>query len=238
MYKTVINIDYYNYHTQEELKAIAESNKNIVQALYSMSYDKVSIGSIREIYDSIYYEIDLLKGSNQVHIVMKFVNDNNHSIFQQSKNENDLFSYYELENFTIVGVFQYIENHWSSWFNGAVSLMAADDLIGPIKVTEEDKKNFKRFKEMMYDPKTFYLGQLIWRDDKKENKMLDIKKIYVNEAKRTVAVRFSDDIVCKSKCSEDDEFDVYVGVALCVVQHQIGSKTAFKKFVDKKLKKK
>lgn len=62
----------------------------------------------------------------------------------------------------------------------------------------------------------------------------DIKKIYSNEAKRTVAVLFKDGDKRVVHCSENDEFDVYVGVALAVARKVYGSSEKFHKLVEKK----
>lgn len=60
-----------------------------------------------------------------------------------------------------------------------------------------------------------------------------IKGIYPNEKKKLVVVKFDDDSVIKVKCSKEDEFDVYVGVALAYSYKQYGSNTKFRKMVDK-----
>lgn len=60
-----------------------------------------------------------------------------------------------------------------------------------------------------------------------------IKGIYPNEEKKLVVVKFDDDSVIKVKCSKEDEFDVYVGVALAYSYKQYGSNTKFRKMVDK-----
>lgn len=61
-----------------------------------------------------------------------------------------------------------------------------------------------------------------------------IRKIYYNEDKGTVAVRTSDGGVYTSKCSADDCFDLYIGVALALAEKWFGSKSAFRRFVDSK----
>lgn len=63
-----------------------------------------------------------------------------------------------------------------------------------------------------------------------------IDSILVNEKKKIVTVIFNDDDVQIAKCSPEDEFDIYVGVAICISRHLAGSKTKFKKFVDKTAK--
>nr|DAW66829.1 MAG TPA: hypothetical protein [Caudoviricetes sp.] len=61
----------------------------------------------------------------------------------------------------------------------------------------------------------------------------DFKSITVNEKKRIVTVVFADGDVRMSKCNKSDQFDVAVGVALCVAQHLFGSKTNFHKKIEK-----
>lgn len=67
-------------------------------------------------------------------------------------------------------------------------------------------------------------------------KTSNISKIYVNEAKRTVAVKFVDGDVKVVHCSEGDSFDVYVGVSLALARKLYGTAEKFHKIVDKKRK--
>ena len=60
-----------------------------------------------------------------------------------------------------------------------------------------------------------------------------IRSITVNEKEKIVTVVFQGGDVRMQKCSAKDEFDPYIGVALCVAQHTFGSKTKFKKQVRK-----
>ena len=60
-----------------------------------------------------------------------------------------------------------------------------------------------------------------------------VRSITVNEQKKIVTVVFQGGDVRMQKCSAKDEFDPYIGVALCVAQHTFGSKTKFKKQVNK-----
>ena len=64
-----------------------------------------------------------------------------------------------------------------------------------------------------------------------------IKSVTANEEKRIVTVVFKDGDVRMSKCSKEDDFDLEVGIALCVAAHMFGSKNLFKKFVDSQKKK-
>ena len=64
----------------------------------------------------------------------------------------------------------------------------------------------------------------------------EIASILVNESKRVITVTFADGDVKMSKCSEKDEFDVKVGVALCVLYHMFGSSTKASKVIEQKAK--
>ena len=63
-----------------------------------------------------------------------------------------------------------------------------------------------------------------------------IKDVYVNESKKTVVVKFKDGAVVKKTACEEDTFDVYAGVALCLAAYMAGSTKNFHKYVDKRLK--
>ena len=63
-----------------------------------------------------------------------------------------------------------------------------------------------------------------------------IKDVYVNESKKTVVVKFKDGKVIKKTACEEDSFDVYAGVALCLAAYMAGSTKNFHKYVDKRLK--
>lgn len=63
-----------------------------------------------------------------------------------------------------------------------------------------------------------------------------IKDVYVNEFKKTVVVKFKDGAVVKKTACEEDTFDVYAGVALCLAAYMAGSTKNFHKYVDKRIK--
>lgn len=63
-----------------------------------------------------------------------------------------------------------------------------------------------------------------------------IKDVYVNESKKTVVVKFKDGAVVKKTACEEDTFDVYAGVALCLAAYMAGSTKNFHKYVDKRIK--
>ena len=63
-----------------------------------------------------------------------------------------------------------------------------------------------------------------------------IKDVYVNESKKTVVVKFKDGKVIKKTACEEDTFDVYAGVALCLAAYMAGSTKNFHKYVDKRIK--
>lgn len=61
------------------------------------------------------------------------------------------------------------------------------------------------------------------------------KDIWVNEKKKLVSTKLDDGKIIKVKCDDRDEFDPYVGVALAYCYKKFGSKSKFKKYVEKKL---
>lgn len=61
-----------------------------------------------------------------------------------------------------------------------------------------------------------------------------ISSITVNENMKIVTVVFEDGDVQMSKCTEDDKFDINVGVAMCIAYHLYGSKSKFHKEVESK----
>ena len=74
------------------------------------------------------------------------------------------------------------------------------------------------------------------KDIERESPESEIASILVNESKRVITVTFADGDVKMSKCSEKDEFDVKVGVALCVLYHMFGSNTKASKVIEQKAK--
>ena len=67
---------------------------------------------------------------------------------------------------------------------------------------------------------------------KKVNCFANVKKIYVNEKKKKVIVRFNDDKKETIMCSPDDEFDSVVGIALALMYSSFESKAACRKAID------
>lgn len=63
-----------------------------------------------------------------------------------------------------------------------------------------------------------------------------IRNIYVNESEKVIVVVFKDGEKQIVKCSPDDEFDIEVGVALAIARYCFGSKTQFRKFIQKNAK--
>ena len=49
--------------------------------------------------------------------------------------------------------------------------------------------------------------------------LLDIKGIFYNEKKKVVIVKFGDGRKVVTHCHEGDEFDLLVGISLCVTKH-------------------
>lgn len=66
----------------------------------------------------------------------------------------------------------------------------------------------------------------------------EIRNILVNENKRLITVVFTDGEHEIIKCSEEDHFDVNIGVALAITQHLYGSKSKFHKDIAKKIRRK
>lgn len=48
---------------------------------------------------------------------------------------------------------------------------------------------------------------------------IDIKDIFYNEEKKVVIVKFGDGKKIVTHCHEGDEFDLLVGISLCVTKH-------------------
>lgn len=67
--------------------------------------------------------------------------------------------------------------------------------------------------------------------------MPKIKHINVGErkGKKLVCVIFEDGSHILKECDKQDDFDIYVGVALCLAEKYYSSNTQFKKLVQKKL---
>lgn len=63
-----------------------------------------------------------------------------------------------------------------------------------------------------------------------------IKAVYVNSSKGVVAVKFMDDEVRTATCDKEDNFDVNVGVAICIASYLYGGKKNFHKIVSKRTK--
>lgn len=70
------------------------------------------------------------------------------------------------------------------------------------------------------------------KNDFIDRENLNIKGVYVQKDKRLLIVKFNDNSVVKVSWHEDDEFDVYLGVAYAVTRKVYGSNTAFRKMVD------
>ena len=63
-----------------------------------------------------------------------------------------------------------------------------------------------------------------------------IKNIYYNDekGKEIVVVKFADGTRIVKKPAKGDNFDLNVGVALCIAEYMFGTKTQFHKFVNGK----
>lgn len=64
----------------------------------------------------------------------------------------------------------------------------------------------------------------------------NIKTIHVNEAKKIMAVVFSDGTKQIVKCSPEDSFDAEIGFALALARKLFGSKTQVRKYIDRNAK--
>lgn len=76
------------------------------------------------------------------------------------------------------------------------------------------------------------IGVAIVTPQKKDNEII---KVIADAGKKITVVKFADNSVEVIKCSKDDDYDVYVGVALAKARHEAGSNTAFHKAVDELL---
>lgn len=76
------------------------------------------------------------------------------------------------------------------------------------------------------------IGVAIVAPQKKDNEII---KVIADAGKKITVVKFADNSVEVIKCSKDDDYDVYVGVALAKARHEAGSNTAFHKAVDELL---
>ena len=79
----------------------------------------------------------------------------------------------------------------------------------------------------------YYLCSL---NHSKGEKTMKIRSILANNQKKITTVVFNDGDVQMAKCHKDDEYDQFIGVALCIAQHLFGSKTQFHKFVKANVK--
>ena len=67
---------------------------------------------------------------------------------------------------------------------------------------------------------------------KKITIMPDIKSVFFNEVKKTTTVVFNDDTSVVVKCTNKDEFDPEVGLAMALTKKLVGSRAKFQKLVD------
>lgn len=58
-----------------------------------------------------------------------------------------------------------------------------------------------------------------------------VKRIFVDEQEKIVVVKFYDDTIEKVKCSNEDDFDVQVGVAIAIARHIFGSHSCYYKHI-------
>lgn len=107
------------------------------------------------------------------------------------------------------------------------------------KDADMDEKEFKKVLQELREKIRSNSAPLMsqFRYDNKE--AADIKAIYYNDTpgKETVVVIWNDGVKVIKKLAEGDNFDLNVGVALCIADRLYGSKTAFHKMVKTKLPK-
>ncbi len=63
-----------------------------------------------------------------------------------------------------------------------------------------------------------------------------VKLIYFNTKTNELCIKWNDDTITSAKCSDKDEFDVYIGFALAYTKKMFGSNTKMRKFVDEHYK--
>ena len=56
-----------------------------------------------------------------------------------------------------------------------------------------------------------------------------VKRIFVDEQEKVIVVKFLDNTIEKVKCSEEDDFDINVGVAIAIARHIFGSHSNYYK---------
>lgn len=73
------------------------------------------------------------------------------------------------------------------------------------------------------------------QSNREENSMIipDIKNVFFNEVKKTTTVVFNDHTSVVVKCTDNDEFDPEMGLAMALTRRYFGSRTTLKKAVAK-----
>lgn len=104
-----------------------------------------------------------------------------------------------------------------------------------VKISKERKKYKEECPILLYEEGLFPCECGAESDELekgyyKEN--LDIVKAYKNTKTNECVVKFGDGTTSSSKCSKEDSFDKYIGVALAIVYNNFKSKKRFKLFVD------
>ena len=115
------------------------------------------------------------------------------------------------------GIFKYVNTDLNDWvdFNS----------MGRWAYDQKEKEDSAMKTEIK-------IGVTVVAPQKKDSEII---KVIADAAKKITVVKFADGSVEIVKCSKDDDYDVYVGVALAKARHEAGSNTAFHKAVDELL---
>ena len=117
-----------------------------------------------------------------------------------------------------------------------------------VKISKERKKYKEECPILLYEEglypcecgeendeleKEYYSGnKLLLSEPINSLKTSYIVKAYKNTKTNECVVKFGDGTTSSSKCSKEDSFDKYIGVALAIAYYNFKSKKRFKLFVD------
>lgn len=104
-----------------------------------------------------------------------------------------------------------------------------------VKISKERKKYKEERPILLYEEGLFPCECGAESDELEEEyykEILNIVKAYKNTKTNECVVKFGDGTTSSSKCSKEDSFDKYIGVALAIVYNKFKSKKRFKLFVD------
>lgn len=119
--------------------------------------------------------------------------------------------------------------------NEKIELNTRYGLVSMSPIDEEAKKFniLKRLSESLVMP--IITSSQNMHGNKEENSMIipDIKNVFFNEVKKTTTVLFNDHTSVVVKCTDNDEFDPEMGLAMALARRYFGSRTKLKKAVAK-----